>query len=163
MTNKSYRIIVDLSLQTLQVFNQQRLLTSYLISSGFKGNGEQIGSEKTPRGYHQIRAKIGAGAPIGTVFHSRRPTGEICTPYLQKLYPTRDWILTRILWLDGCEPGKNRFGQVDTGKRYIYIHGTPDSSVLGEPSSHGCLRMSNHDIIELFDIVSAGTQICIQT
>ncbi len=159
----SYHIIVDLSLQVLRVFNQQRVLFSYLISSAINGAGEQMNSEKTPRGYHQICAKIGAGAPINTVFHARRPTGEICTPYLQQCYPHRDWIVTRILWLAGCEPGNNRFGAVDTAKRKIYIHGTPDPNVLGEPSSHGCLRMANQDIIELFDMIPAGTQVCIQT
>jgi len=115
--------------------------------------GEQNGSYCTPRGRHIIRAKIGAGQAINTVFVERRPTGEIYSPELAARFPGRDWILTRILWLSGCEPGFNRMGQVDTMRRCIYIHGSPDSAEMGMPGSIGCVRMRNHDIVELFDLV----------
>ena len=117
----------------------------------------QKDSEKTPCGLHTVRAKIGAGAPEGAVFAGRRPTGEICTPELYRGDPERDWILTRILWLSGLEPGRNRLGNVDSMQRYIYIHGTPEDFALGTPASHGCVRMSNADVIELFDEVEVGT------
>ena len=115
----------------------------------------------TPQGAHIIRAKIGAGAAPNAVFVARRATGEICTPELMTQYPNRDWILTRILWLSGTEVGKNRLGNVDTMQRYIYIHGTPDSTDMGEIGSHGCVRMRNADVIELFDLVEAGTKVFI--
>ena len=106
-----------------------------------------------------MRAKIGAGAPANTVFVGRRPTGEIWTPTLAAQYPGRDWILTRILWLSGCEIGFNRLGEVDTMRRYIYIHGTPDTMEMGKPGSIGCIRMRNRDLVELFDLVPAGTPV----
>jgi lipoprotein-anchoring transpeptidase ErfK/SrfK len=93
------------------------------------------------------------------VFVGRRPTGELYTPELSEQFPKRDWILTRILWLSGCEVGFNRLGDVDTMRRYIYIHGSPDSVHMGEPGSIGCIRMRNADIVELFDLVPAGTPV----
>jgi L,D-transpeptidase YbiS len=108
-----------------------------------------------------VRAKIGRDAPINSVFKGRRATGEIWTPELGAQQPQRDWILTRILWLSGCEVGLNRLGNVDSMQRYIYIHGTPDSEPMGEPQSHGCLRMRNSDVVELFDLVPVGTPVLI--
>ena len=121
--------------------------------------GEENGSYCTPRGRHIIRAKIGAGQPLNSVFIKRRPTGEIYTPELGALHPGRDWILTRILWLSGCEPGYNRLGSCDTMRRYIYIHGTPDSTLLDHPNSKGCIRMHNADLIELFELVPIRTAV----
>ncbi len=118
-----------------------------------------MGSFKTPRGRHRIRAKIGAGQPVNTVFVGRRPTGEIFTPELAARHPDRDWILTRILWLSGCEPGFNRLGEVDSMRRYIYIHGAPDTVPMGVPASHGCIRMRNVDVMDLFDRVPVGTPV----
>ena len=158
----SYHITVNIASQTLQVFKDGVLSKSYLISSAKNGIGQQMGSEQTPLGQHCIRAKIGDNLPVNTVFCARRPTGEIFTPTLALQYPERDWIVTRILWLSGCEPGQNRFGTVDTARRYIYIHGTPDPSVLGKPGSKGCLRMGNEDIIDLFNAIPVGTKICIE-
>jgi len=135
------------------------LLRRYSVSTAANGAGEVCGSHCTPRGKHLIRAKIGAGQAENTVFVRRRPTGEIYTPELGAQFPERDWILTRILWLSGCEIGFNRLGENDTMRRYIYIHGTPDSAQLGAPGSHGCIRMRNADLIELFDLVSAGTAV----
>lgn len=118
-----------------------------------------MGSFKTPRGRHRIRAKIGTGQPVNTVFVGRRPTGEIFTPELAARHPDRDWILTRILWLSGCEPGFNRLGEVDSMRRYIYIHGAPDTVPMGVPASHGCIRMRNVDVMDLFDRVPVGTPV----
>ncbi|MCL2076636.1 MAG: L,D-transpeptidase [Betaproteobacteria bacterium] len=123
----------------------------YPVSTACKGAGEKLGSLQTPRGRHIVRAKIGAGLPLYSVFSARRPTGEIWTPELDAANPERDWILTRILWLSGREPGFNRLGDVDTMRRYIYIHGCSDFAVMGEPRSNGCIRMRNHDIMELFE------------
>jgi L,D-transpeptidase YbiS len=136
-----------------------QVLRRYAVSSSAKGVGERVGSGCTPRGKHIIRAKIGADQPENTVFVGRRTSGEIYTSELGAQFPERDWILTRILWLSGCEPGFNRLGKCDTMRRYIYIHGTPDSVPLGIPDSHGCIRMRNADLIELFDRVPAGTAV----
>jgi lipoprotein-anchoring transpeptidase ErfK/SrfK len=133
------------------------------ISTGRKGVGEQNGSEQTPRGWHKIRAKIGAGQPENTVFVARRPTGELYSPEMRASYPNRDWILTRILWLSGLEPGRNRLGKVDTMRRFIYIHGCPDDDPMGTPGSRGCVKMRNRELIELFDRVPAGTRVHIIT
>jgi lipoprotein-anchoring transpeptidase ErfK/SrfK len=147
---------VDLRLQRLDLLDGDQVLASYPVSTAAKGAGEQEGSEQTPRGLHEIRAKIGAGAPMGAVFVGRRPTGEICTPEMVRAEPARDWILTRILWLRGLERGKNRLGDADSMRRYIYIHGTPHEAALGTPASHGCIRMRSADVIELFESVEPG-------
>lgn len=154
-------IRIDLGRQSLALFEGARELKRYAVSTAANGAGEKNGSQCTPRGRHLIRAKIGAGQPAGTVFVARRPTGEIFIPEFKIQYPQRDWILTRILWLSGLEHGKNRMGEVDTMRRYIYLHGTPDETVLGKPGSHGCVRMANRDIIELFDTVPAYTEVTI--
>ena len=154
------RIDISVAAQSLTLFDDAGLLLrEYRISSAAKGVGERAGSYQTPRGRHRIRARIGDGLPLGAVLRGRRPTGEICTPELMLAQPDRDWILTRILWLCGEEPGKNRGGQVDTMRRYVYIHGTPDSAVLGVPGSHGCIRMRNTDMVDLFDRVPVGTPV----
>lgn len=137
------------------------VIAQYPVSTALKGAGEQKNSYRTPRGRHVIRAKIGAGAPIGSVFKGRRPTGETWTPALGDQHPGCDFILTRILWLSGCEPGRNRLGNVDSMQRYIYIHGTPDSEPMGAPHSHGCVRMRNADVAALFDAVPVGTPVVI--
>lgn len=137
------------------------LLAEYPVSTAANGVGCEKNSGCTPLGTHIIRAKIGEGAPANTVFVGRRPTGEICTPELMAQFPNRDWILTRILWLSGTEVGKNRLGNVDTMQRYIYIHGTPDSTDMSVIGSHGCVRMRNADIIQLFERVPVGTTVAI--
>jgi len=148
---------VSLAAQTLELERGGRLLKTYAVSTSKHGAGEIRGSLKTPRGRHVVRAKIGAGAPLNAVFRGRRRTGEIYSPELARAHPDRDWILTRILWLSGMEIGSNRLGLVDTMRRYIYIHGTPDTEPLGVPGSIGCIRMANRDLVELFDLVPAGT------
>lgn len=155
-------IRVDIGTQTLTLFAGGRVLASYPVSTGLNGVGEAIGSGCTPRGLHQVRIRIGADCPEGTVFRGRRPTGEVFGPGLAAAYPNRDWILTRILWLTGCESGRNRGGKVDTLRRFIYIHGCPDNAPMGEPRSHGCIRMRNRDLIDLFDAVSVGTLVDIR-
>ena len=131
----------------------------YSVSTSSRGVGEKNGSLCTPRGRHIVRAKIGTGQPLNAVFVRRRPTGEVWTPELHEQYPGRDWILTRILWLSGCEPGRNRLGDVDTMRRYIYIHGSPDTAEMGKPGSIGCIRMRNRDIVELFERVAPYTPV----
>lgn len=153
------KIEIDLAEQSLALLEDGRALKRYSVSTAKNGPGEQSDSFCTPRGRHIVRAKIGAGQPPGSVFVRRRPTGEIWTPELHAQYPGRDWILTRILWLSGCEPGRNRLGKVDTMRRYIYIHGSPDSAEMGTPGSIGCIRMRNADLIELFERVLPYTQI----
>lgn len=152
-------IEINLRRQLLTLREAGRLRVQYPVSTSRYGPGEQAGSLCTPRGRHVIRAMIGAGLPAGAVLRGRRPTGEICGPELLAEHPGRDWILSRILWLSGREPGRNRLGTVDTMRRYIYIHGTPDSEVMGVPFSHGCIRMRNADVIELFSAVRAGTPV----
>lgn len=135
----------------------------YAVSTSRNGAGEQSGSYCTPRGRHVIRAMIGAGQPENSVFVRRRPTGEIWSPELALRFPDRDWILTRILWLSGCESGFNRMGNVDTMRRFIYIHGSPDTVPMGAPGSIGCVRMRNADLVDLFERVSPGIAVDIQT
>lgn len=157
------RIEVDLARQRLylwEVYGADRnLLCEFPVSTAARGAGEQQGSLCTPRGLHRIGDKIGAGLPLFTVFKARVPTGEIWTPALDAQYPGRDWILTRILWLDGQEPGRNRGGEVDSRARYIYIHGTNEEQRIGTPASHGCIRMRNADIAALFDRVEVGDEV----
>lgn len=135
-----------------------RVLAEYPVSTAANGLGEQKNSFKTPRGHHQIRAKIGDGLPINTVFRGRRPTGEV---YEHAMGVQKDWILTRILWLSGLEQGFNRLGAVDTMQRYVYIHGTADEVQIGKQVSHGCIRMRNQDILELYDRVQVGERVYI--
>ena len=154
------KIDIHVDTQQLDLLDDAgKLLRRYAVSTAANGVGEVSGSYCTPRGRHIIRARIGAGLPENTVLVRRRPTGETYTAELGAQFPGRDWILTRILWLSGCEPGFNRLGEKDTMRRYIYIHGTPDSVQLGKPGSHGCIRMRNADLVELFDIVPAGTAV----
>ena len=155
-------IRVSLPGQTLELFaDDGRLLHRYRVSTATKGAGEVYGSNQTPRGAHIIRARIGADAAENTVFVKRRPTGETWTPKLGQDNPGRDWMLTRILWLSGREPGFNRLGTVDTMRRYIYIHGSPDNAEMGKPGSIGCIRMHNRDVVELFDQVPIYTPVVI--
>lgn len=157
-----YEIEVDVGAQRLILREAGgQVVMQTAVSTARNGVGERRNSECTPRGRHVIRAKIGAGQPANSVFVSRRPTGEIYTPQLRALYPGRDWILTRILWLSGLEPGRNRLGEVDTMRRYVYIHGCPDEDPMGVPGSRGCVKMRNTDLVRLFDLVPPGTPVTI--
>lgn len=156
------RIEISIQHQTLTLFDDfGGVKAQYTVSTAANGVGCEKNSGCTPLGNHIIRAKIGENAKPNTVFVGRRPTGEICTPELMAQFPNRDWILTRILWLSGLEIGFNRLGNVDTMQRYIYIHGSPDTTEMGKIGSHGCVRMRNSDIVELFDLVPAGTAVLI--
>jgi hypothetical protein len=148
---------IELTNQRLVCTDGGRMVKSYPISTALNGPGELCGSGCTPRGKHRIRLKIGEGCEMNTVFVARRPTGERFSAHLSASQPERDWILTRILWLTGMEKGKNRGGRVDTLRRFIYIHGTPDDEPMGVARSHGCIRMRNQDLIDLFDRVDNGT------
>lgn len=154
-------IEINLAEQRLRLYAGDEVLLEAPVSTAANGPGEVNGSGGTPRGWHVVRACIGAGSPANTVFVGRRPTGEVLTPERRAAEPQRDWILTRILWLSGLERGRNRLGQVDTMRRYIYIHGTPDEERLGVPASHGCIRMRNTDIMDLFEQVPVGTRVLI--
>ena len=157
------RIRINIGTQYIDLIDKNgSIIKRYAISTSKNGAGEQNGSYCTPRGSHIVRAKIGGGRPLNTVFVERRPTGEVYSPELARSFPKRDWILTRILWLSGCEPGVNRLGTVDTMRRAIYIHGSPDSAEMGKPGSHGCIRMRNEDLVELFDLVPVRTPVDIR-
>jgi len=161
MSNVALRI--DIQKQMLWLLTTDgEVLAEYPVSTALNGPGEVKGSGCTPRGMHVVRARIGAGFPRGAVFRGRRPTGDIWSPAFAEAHPGRDWILSRILWLSGLEPGVNRFGNVDTMCRYIYIHGTGDDQPMGVPLSHGCIRMRNDDVIALFEQVPAGTRVDIR-
>jgi len=161
----TYRIDIDTRLQRLYLWEPypdgDMLIREYPISTARNGLGEQCGSYCTPRGRHRIAERIGVGQPLFAVFKARVPTGEIWSRDLEANEPDRDWILTRILWLDGLEEGRNKGGQQDTHDRYIYIHGTNEEHLIGQPVSHGCIRMKNADVAELFDLVEEGTEVVI--
>lgn len=155
-------LAISIAAQRLSLLDAEgQVLREYPVSTALNGPGEQKGSGCTPRGRHVIRAKIGDGQMLGTVFVGRRPTGEVWSPALAAQFPERDWILSRILWLSGCEVGRNRLGDCDTMQRYIYIHGTPEPEPMGVPLSHGCIRMRNADVIDLFDRVPVGATVLI--
>lgn len=154
------KIEIDIPAQTLSLLDDAgKVLRNYPVSTAANGLGEEEGSNRTPRGKHIVRAKIGAGLPLRSVFRGRRPTGEVWSPELHEKHPGRDWMLSRLLWLSGIERGKNRLGKVDTMRRYIYIHGSPDLEPMGVPGSHGCVRMKNEDVAELFDLVPPYTPV----
>jgi lipoprotein-anchoring transpeptidase ErfK/SrfK len=158
-TGSPQRIRVVLTEQRLELLDGGRVCRSWAVSTSRYGPGERSGSGCTPRGRHVVRALVGRGLPRGAVLRGRRPTGEVWSEALAAAHPGRDWILSRILWLSGLEPGRNRLGAVDSMRRYIYIHGTPDTEPMGVPFSHGCIRMRNDAVIELFDAVRPGTPV----
>ena len=152
-------ILINISIkqQALTLIDDGSVIKYFKVSTSLKGIGQIKNSLQTPIGRHYIRAKIGKDQPILTIFEGRRPTGQIWSNSHSNSEPNHDWILSRILWLSGKELGFNRLGNFDTMQRYIYIHGTADENKLGKPLSHGCIRMSNNDVIELFDLIHVGT------
>ena len=162
MTSSEQQYIeISIKDQKLSLMIDSEAVFSCSVSTALNGTGQITGSGCTPLGKHKIRMKIGEGCPVNSVFIGRRPTGEIYSSGLASQYPDRDWILTRILWLTGCDSGINRGGKNDTLRRFIYIHGTPDSEPMGKPLSHGCVRMRNDDIVKLFDMVDPGLMVMI--
>jgi L,D-transpeptidase YbiS len=153
------RIDINLGTQMLTLYDGADVERVYPVSTARNGPGEQLGSGCTPRGRHIIRAMIGQDMPVNTIFVGRRPTGEVYNAQLREKHPNRDWILTRILWLSGCEPGFNRLNGVDTMRRYIYIHGSPDEAKMGQPGSHGCIRMHNLNVVDLYNRIQPGTPV----
>ena len=162
LSQRQQALIVSINQQRLGLFEEGALVASWSVSTSQFGEGNRLNSGKTPLGEHYIRAKIGGGRALNAVFVGRRFTGEIYSDALAEQYPERDWILTRILWLCGKEKGVNRLGAVDSMRRYIYIHGTPDTEPMGIPKSHGCVRMRNTDIIDLFERVQSGALVTLQ-
>lgn len=156
------QIEISIGQQQLRLVEAGKQLGCWSVSTATAGAGQQQGSGCTPLGLHRIRIKIGADQPLNSVFVGRRPTGEIYSPSLAAAAPDRDWILTRILWLQGLERGFNRGSNVDTLRRYIYIHGTPDTEPMGIPASHGCIRMHNADLLSLFEQVEQNTLVRIK-
>lgn len=153
------KVIVSVPQQTLILMDGKDIIKRYAISTALAGVGSEKNSGQTPLGKHKIRAKIGGGLPKNSVLVGRRPTGEVYNKDLSASHPDRDWILSRILWLSGLEKGVNRLGNQDTMQRYIYIHGTPDTEPMGVAKSHGCIRMRNDDVIELFERVPVGCEV----
>lgn len=153
---------ISINRQLLTLIDDQGRHCRFSISTATQGAGEQKNSGCTPRGLHYVRACIGGGQAINSVFVGRRFTGEVYSEALAERFPKRDWILTRILWLSGLELGVNRLGNVDTMQRYVYIHGTPDTEPMGVPASHGCIRMRNDELVELFNKVPVGTRVVIE-
>jgi len=159
--SQGHWLSISIARQVLELREDERCIRQWSVSTAAAGAGELNGSGQTPRGWHRIRLGIGAGAPERTVFVGRRSTGEVCSAQRMAAHPGRDWILTRILWLTGAEPGRNRGGDVDTLRRLIYIHGTSDEDRLGEPVSAGCIRMANADICSLFPKCYPGMPVLI--
>ncbi|MEQ3636690.1 L,D-transpeptidase [Alcanivorax sp.] len=153
-------LIINLSEQWLALRGGQTT-DRFTISSAANGAGEAMGSGATPRGIHVVRARFGAGLPPGAVLMGRKFSGEVFNAQLGARFPERDWVLSRILWLGGLEPGRNLGGDVDSFRRFIYIHGAPDGEPMGTPASHGCIRMRNDAVIRLFDQVPVGTRVTI--
>lgn len=161
--NSSDHIVINIAQQTLTLYQHDKEMSQYMVSTAKNGIGSQQDSGCTPLGKHFIAEKIGADEPINAVFIGRVPTGEIYNVELGEQHPDRDWILSRILWLSGMEEGVNKGnnsqGGCDTYQRYIYIHGTPDSEPMGMPLSHGCIRMRNVDMIQLFAQIEEGAPV----
>ena len=149
-------ITIDISNQTLKLFSD-KLTRDYFISTSKNGVGQENNSGKTPLGRHYIFKKIGQNMPVNSIFIGREFNFEVYHDALGDIHT--DWILTRILWLAGSEDGMNAGGNVDTKNRYIYIHGTPYEDQLGKPVSSGCIRMSNQDVIELFNYTQIRTEV----
>ena len=160
--SQNNEIIVDISEQRLYLYNNDNLVQSFPVSTSKYGEGQIENSFKTPLGLHEIKEKIGAKAPINTIFTARENTNKIAEIQINPNDTEYDFVTSRILWLDGLENGINRGVGVDSYSRYIYIHGTHEEGLIGQKASHGCIRMFNNDVIELFDMVSEGTKVQIR-
>ena len=155
-------IHISIGHQQLALYTHECLVQSWPVSTARNGTGNQNNSFKTPAGVHRISEMIGDGVEPGTVFKGRVATGQRTNPDTRSSATDEDLITSRILWLEGMEPGINQGGEVDSHERYIYIHGTADEARIGQPVSHGCIRMTNADVVALFDQVKPGTLVVIQ-
>jgi len=158
--NGKIKVVVSIKKQLLTVFNNDEVMKTYPVSTSKFGIGNKIGSRKTPLGNHKIVEKNGNDAPIGSIFHAKKNTGDIIDPK-EEFYKGQNLITTRILQLEGLEDGINKGDGIDSGKRYIWIHGTSEESFIGKPASNGCIRMKNNDVAEFFDLVRVGTEVVI--
>lgn len=154
-------IIVSIAKQRLYLLDDAVIVDEFVISTATNGAGCESGSEKTPLGVHRIAEKIGSNSPLYTRFVGRKRTGEYLPSLAQDEYSEVDAITSRIIWLEGLEDGLNKGENVDSFERYIYIHGTNEEWRLGYPASHGCIRMSNADVISLFDKVAVHSLVVI--
>jgi lipoprotein-anchoring transpeptidase ErfK/SrfK len=154
-------LLVDTQNQVLRVFHGHQYEHSFSVSTSSRGTGCEVDSLKTPVGVHRISHKIGHDQPAGMIFRGREPTGEIAAISHSTQPSGDDLITSRILWLRGQEHGINAGSGVDSHDRYIYIHGTNEEGCLGQPVSHGCIRMANAGVIELFDLIDADTLVVI--
>ncbi|MEZ5478798.1 MAG: L,D-transpeptidase [Thiolinea sp.] len=155
-------ILIDATLQRLLLIEQGNVTASWVISTAEAGLGSRKGSNQTPLGVHRVAKRFGDGAPLGTIFKARRNTGRIARILTEPgARSNEDNVTTRILWLDGLEPGLNKGGKVDSLERYIYIHGTDEEGRLGAPASHGCIRMRNRDVVDLYNRVGVDTLVVI--
>jgi len=157
----TYKIDIDISQQRLYLKQNDDLIKSYPISSSKYGEGSTENSNMTPLGLHVIKEKIGTDVPINTLFISRINTKRTVNIENSRNKTKDDHITSRILWLDGLEEGKNKGQGVDSYSRYIYIHGTHEEGLIGEKASHGCIRMLNNDVIDLYNYVNIGTEVYI--
>lgn len=152
-------IIIDTNNQRLYLFEHNQLKLEFPVSTSAVGVGSAEGSNRTPLGLHRIAEKFGDGEPVGMIFKSRRPTGKLATIQTRPVKGDGDDVTTRIMWLQGLQPGVNEGKGVDSHARFIYIHGTPEEGLIGRPESHGCIRMNNKQVIELFNKVPVGTMV----
>lgn len=154
-------LLVNIQKQELYVVRNDAVEKTYHISSSKYGTGNRKGSEKTPLGVHRVAEKIGAGAKPNTIFIGRKNTGEVTAIIKDSLDVEEDKVTSRILWLEGLEKGINKGKGIDSHDRFIYIHGTQEEGLIGTPASHGCIRLYNKDVIELFDLIGTGTLVVI--
>lgn len=154
-------LVVSLAEQCMYVIKGDSVFKEYHISGAALGAGNKSGSNQTPLGLHRIKERYGDEVPVGGILKSRQYTGEVATIYTDSVDVEEDYVTTRIMWLEGLEAGINRGGNVDSYNRYIYIHGTPEEGLIGQPASHGCIRMYNKEVIELFEASAVGDLVLI--
>lgn len=155
-------VLVDVSEQMMYFYRDQKLIKKYPVSTGEKGEGSKAGSDKTPLGAHRVSERYGDGAPLGTIFKARQNTGKVAKIIQEPIDVKHDYVTTRILWLDGLEKGKNKGPGIDSHSRYIYIHGTAEEGLIGQKASHGCVRMKNADVVDLYGQVPVDALVYIQ-
>ena len=156
-------IRINVGQQKLYLLNEAgETISEYPVSTSKYGTGSESGSEKTPLGLHRIKDKIGGAMPMNMVLVGREPKGMLEDCIRDSIELPEDVITSRVMWLEGMEPGRNQGGHVDTYNRYIYIHGTSDEDSIGTPASIGCIRMLNKDVVELYRLVETGTEVLIE-